>query len=141
MSCTASQGPEDRLLPIMVDIGTLRYVVTNVQAARDSLRVRAGGALTFTLQAFTQLRRRGDLTAAFSVLDFTYYLIRFSNMETMRTTEPISVTLPPEMLKRARKLAARENRTMSELVREALRRYEQGAQAPVVREQALIEFQ
>jgi Arc/MetJ-type ribon-helix-helix transcriptional regulator len=62
-------------------------------------------------------------------------------METMRTTEPISVTLPPEMLKRARKLAARENRTMSELVREALRRYEQGAEAPAVRQQALMEFQ
>jgi Arc/MetJ-type ribon-helix-helix transcriptional regulator len=45
------------------------------------------------------------------------------------------------MLKRARKLAARENRTMSELVREALRRYEQSAQAPSVRQQALVEFQ
>ena len=47
----------------------------------------------------------------------------------MRTTEPISVTLPPEMLKRARKLAARENRTMSELVREALRVYQRGRQS------------
>jgi Arc/MetJ-type ribon-helix-helix transcriptional regulator len=62
-------------------------------------------------------------------------------MENMRTTEPLSVTLPPEMLKRAKKLAARENRTMSELVREALRRYEQGAEAPAVRQQALMEFQ
>jgi Arc/MetJ-type ribon-helix-helix transcriptional regulator len=59
----------------------------------------------------------------------------------MRTTEAVSVTLPLEMLKRAKKLAARENRTMSELVREALRRYEQGAQAPVVRRQTLPEFQ
>ena len=58
----------------------------------------------------------------------------------MRTTEPISVTLPQEMLKRARKLAARENRTMSELVREALRQYEQGAHTST-RQQALMEFQ
>lgn len=34
------------------------------------------------------------------------------------------VTLPPEMLPRAEKLARKENRTMSELVREALRHYE-----------------
>lgn len=59
----------------------------------------------------------------------------------MRTTAPLSITLPPEMLKRAKKLAARENRTMSELVREALRRYEQGSQAPATRQQALMEFQ
>jgi predicted transcriptional regulator len=42
----------------------------------------------------------------------------------MRTTKTLSVTLPPEMLSRAEKLAKRENRTMSELVREALRQYE-----------------
>ncbi len=42
----------------------------------------------------------------------------------MRTTKTLSVTLPPEMLTRAEKLAKRENRTMSELVREALRQYE-----------------
>jgi predicted transcriptional regulator len=34
------------------------------------------------------------------------------------------VTLPPAMLTRAAKLAKKENRTMSELVREALRYYE-----------------
>jgi len=59
----------------------------------------------------------------------------------MRTTVAVSITLPPDVLKRARKLAARENRTMSELVRAALRRYEQGAEAPIVRQQALREFQ
>ncbi len=32
--------------------------------------------------------------------------------------------MPPEMLTRAEKLARKENRTMSELVREALRHYE-----------------
>ena len=42
----------------------------------------------------------------------------------MRTTEPISITFPPEMLKRAKRLAAKENRTMSELFREAFREYE-----------------
>ena len=42
----------------------------------------------------------------------------------MRTTRTLSVTLPPEMLTRAEKLAKKENRTMSELVREALRYYE-----------------
>ena len=42
----------------------------------------------------------------------------------MRSTKTLSVTLPPEMLSRAEKLAEKENRTMSELVREALRHYE-----------------
>lgn len=42
----------------------------------------------------------------------------------MRNTKTLSVTLPPEMLSRAEKLARKENRTMSELVREALRHYE-----------------
>ena len=37
---------------------------------------------------------------------------------------PISITLPPEMLERAKKLAGKENRTMSELMREAYREYE-----------------
>jgi CopG family transcriptional regulator/antitoxin EndoAI len=42
----------------------------------------------------------------------------------MRTTRTLSVTLPPEMLTRAEQLAKKEHRTMSELVREALRQYE-----------------
>ena len=42
----------------------------------------------------------------------------------MRTTKTLSVTLPPEMLTRAEQLAKKEHRTMSELVREALRHYE-----------------
>jgi len=42
----------------------------------------------------------------------------------MRTSQIISVTLPPEMLSRVVALAKKENRTMSELVREALRQYE-----------------
>jgi CopG family transcriptional regulator / antitoxin EndoAI len=42
----------------------------------------------------------------------------------MRTTQTLSITLPPEMLARAVEMAKREHRTMSELVREALRQYE-----------------
>jgi predicted transcriptional regulator len=42
----------------------------------------------------------------------------------MRTSKTLSITLPPEMLFRAEQLAERESRTMSELVREALRYYE-----------------
>jgi predicted transcriptional regulator len=42
----------------------------------------------------------------------------------MRTTKTLSITIPPEMLSRAEALAKKENRTMSELVREALRHYE-----------------
>ncbi len=42
----------------------------------------------------------------------------------MRTTKTLSITLPPEMLSRAEALAKKENRTMSELIREALRHYE-----------------
>jgi predicted transcriptional regulator len=42
----------------------------------------------------------------------------------MRTTKTLSITLPPEMLARAEELARKEHRTMSELVREALRQYD-----------------
>jgi CopG family transcriptional regulator/antitoxin EndoAI len=42
----------------------------------------------------------------------------------MRSTKTLSVTLPPDMLKRAQSLAKKESRTMSELIREALRHYE-----------------
>jgi Arc/MetJ-type ribon-helix-helix transcriptional regulator len=42
----------------------------------------------------------------------------------MRNTKVYSITMPPEMAKKAERLARKENRTMSELVREALRRYE-----------------
>lgn len=42
----------------------------------------------------------------------------------MRISKTISFTLPPDMLLRAEALAKAENRTMSELIREALRQYE-----------------
>jgi metal-responsive CopG/Arc/MetJ family transcriptional regulator len=41
----------------------------------------------------------------------------------MRTAKTISITLPPDLLVKAQKTAEREDRTMSELFREALRRY------------------
>ena len=41
----------------------------------------------------------------------------------MRTTRILSVTLPPAMLEETERIAREENRTKSELVREALRRY------------------
>lgn len=43
----------------------------------------------------------------------------------MRSTKVISITLPPEMAAEAEKLAKEEGRTMSELMREAFRRYRQ----------------
>jgi Arc/MetJ-type ribon-helix-helix transcriptional regulator len=42
----------------------------------------------------------------------------------MRTTRTLSISLPPAQFKDMEKLAKRENRTMSELIREALRRYQ-----------------
>jgi len=41
----------------------------------------------------------------------------------MRTVRTVSITLPPELLVKAQELAQREHRTISELFREALRRY------------------
>jgi metal-responsive CopG/Arc/MetJ family transcriptional regulator len=41
----------------------------------------------------------------------------------MRTSKVVSITLPPEMAAEAEQLAKREKRTMSELMREAFRRY------------------
>lgn len=43
----------------------------------------------------------------------------------MRTTCVLSITLPSPLLDEARSLARQENRTMSELMREALRQYQQ----------------
>jgi hypothetical protein len=41
----------------------------------------------------------------------------------MRIAKTVCITLPPDLLKKAQKTAAREHRTMSELFREALRHY------------------
>ena len=40
-----------------------------------------------------------------------------------RTTQVISISLPPEMTRQIDRLAKNESRTRSELLREALRRY------------------
>lgn len=42
----------------------------------------------------------------------------------MRTTKTISISLAPEQLRRAERLARKQSRTMSELFREGLRRLE-----------------
>ncbi len=44
----------------------------------------------------------------------------------MRTAKTVSITLPPDLLIKAQEFAQREHRTMSELFREALRRYMTG---------------
>lgn len=41
----------------------------------------------------------------------------------MRIAKTVSITLPPELLLKAQETAQREHRTMSELMREALRHY------------------
>ena len=41
----------------------------------------------------------------------------------MRTTKLISISILPDLLQEAEKVAKEENRTRSELIREALRRY------------------
>jgi predicted transcriptional regulator len=50
----------------------------------------------------------------------------FYNMR-MKTAKTICITLPPDLLKKAQKIAASEHRTMSELFREALRHYMAGS--------------
>lgn len=49
----------------------------------------------------------------------------------MRTTRVYSITMPPELALQAERLAKKESRTMSELMREALRRYQQ-PQVPLI---------
>ena len=44
----------------------------------------------------------------------------------MRTTKTWSISLPPKLEKEAERAAREENRTKSELMREALRRYLEG---------------
>jgi len=57
----------------------------------------------------------------------------------MRTTKSVSISLPPEQFKAAERLAKKQNRTMSELFREGLRRLEQEEQ-PRPSPAALAEF-
>ena len=41
----------------------------------------------------------------------------------MRTTKPITISLPPELLRETQRVAREEARTRSELIRDALRQY------------------
>ena len=41
----------------------------------------------------------------------------------MRTTKLITISMPPELLKKVEKLARKENRTRSEFFRETVRQY------------------
>lgn len=41
----------------------------------------------------------------------------------MRTTKPITVSLPPDLLRETQRAAQEETRTRSELIRDALRQY------------------
>jgi Arc/MetJ-type ribon-helix-helix transcriptional regulator len=45
----------------------------------------------------------------------------------MRTTKSLTISLPPQQLREMERTAKREHRTMSELVRESFRRYQQQA--------------
>jgi Arc/MetJ-type ribon-helix-helix transcriptional regulator len=49
----------------------------------------------------------------------------------MRTSRTLSVSMPPTQLRLVERLAKKENRTLSELVREALRQYQQKRESPV----------
>ena len=55
----------------------------------------------------------------------------------MRTSKTISISLPPNQLKQIERVAKRENRTMSELMREAFRRYVQPHSQPATLAEAL----
>jgi hypothetical protein len=55
----------------------------------------------------------------------------------MRTTKTISVSLPPRQFKEMEQVARRENRTLSELVRESFRRYQQPVPLPTTLTEAL----
>jgi metal-responsive CopG/Arc/MetJ family transcriptional regulator len=49
----------------------------------------------------------------------------------MRTSKTLSISLPPAQLKQVERLAKKENRTLSELIREAIRQYQQKQEAPI----------
>lgn len=46
----------------------------------------------------------------------------------MRTSKTVSVSMPPSQLKQVERMAKKESRTMSELIREALRQYQRQQQ-------------
>ena len=58
-------------------------------------------------------------------MDFGYIVSsnKYYHEDAMRTTKILSLSLPPELLREAERVAKNEGRTKSELFREALRRY------------------
>ena len=60
----------------------------------------------------------------------------------MRTTKNLTVSLPPAQLRDMQRMARKENRTMSELVRETFRRYQEDRQlaADPARARRLLEL-
>jgi Arc/MetJ-type ribon-helix-helix transcriptional regulator len=53
------------------------------------------------------------------------------------TTKTVSISLPPRQIKEMERIAKKENRTMSELLREAFRRYVQPQARPATVVEAL----
>lgn len=67
----------------------------------------------------------------------SYKVLTLYNMN-MRNTKVYSITMPPELGRQAERLAKKESRTMSELMREAFRRYQlQEATKPATLTEAL----
>src|SRR5437762_2218204 len=63
----------------------------------------------------------------------------------MRTTKSLTISLPPAQLRDMEKTAKRENRTLSELVRESFRRYQRAEEdrrlaTDPVQQQRLLDF-
>jgi CopG family transcriptional regulator/antitoxin EndoAI len=59
----------------------------------------------------------------------TCYDTVLNEVASMRNTKVVSISLPSEMLEAAELMAKQENRTMSELMREALRVYQRERRA------------
>jgi Arc/MetJ-type ribon-helix-helix transcriptional regulator len=74
---------------------------------------------------FDKAARHSVLPQIAVSIKLTLHFMQYSViLRIMRTTKVVSITLPPAMFEEAQALAKQENRTMSELVREALRRYQ-----------------
>ncbi len=99
---------------------------------RCLLRTAFGLSLLFRAQVWIAADRQ-DVTAIIPLQSHTKY-DPSSTLMNMRTSRIFSITMPPEMAKQAVRLAQKENRSMSELMREALRRYQQQVSTVDMRE-------
>jgi CopG family transcriptional regulator/antitoxin EndoAI len=52
-----------------------------------------------------------------------YYRVTSEEESAMRTTKPITISLPLELLQQTQRLAREESRTRTDLIRDALRQY------------------